>query len=156
MWFVDLTAVSDPDLVVDVIVSTIGFAASAGATPLQDLRRYLQSRRILLVLDNCEHVLPSVEEIVRVVLGAPGAPGAPTAVPECCFLTTSREPLAIEGETIWTLEPLGLPDDDGADDPAAAPAVRLILQRLAAVAPALDVDEHVIAKAKQTGQVRRR
>ena len=140
VWFVDLTAVSDLDLVVDVVVSTIGFAASAGATALQDLRRYLQTRRVLVVLDNCEHVLPSVEQIVRVTLGDPGAS------PECCFLTTSREPIGVDGETIWTLEPLGLPD--GADqDPTAAPAVELFLQRLAAVAPALDMDERVLARA---------
>jgi len=139
VWFVDLTAVSDLDLVVDVVVSTIGFAASAGATALQDLRRYLQTRRVLLVLDNCEHVLPSVDQIVRVTLGDPGVS------PECCFLTTSREPIGVDGETIWTLEPLGLPDGED-QDPAAAPAVELFLQRLAAVVPALDVDERVLAR----------
>lgn len=140
VWFVDLTAVSDVELVVDLVVSTIGFAASPGATPLQDLRRYLQSRRVLLVLDNCEHVLAGVDEIVRVTLGDPGAS------PECCFLTTSREPIGVDGETIWTLEPLGLPAASDTDQ-AAAPAVELFLQRLAAVAPALDVDERVLARA---------
>ncbi len=142
VWFVDLTAVSDLDLVVDVVVSTIGFAASAGATALQDLRRYLQTRRILLVLDNCEHVLPSVDQIVRVILGDS------RSVPECCILTTSREPIGITGETVWTLEPLGLPDEDG-QDATSAPAVQLFLQRLTALAPALDVDDHVIALAAQ-------
>jgi predicted ATPase/DNA-binding SARP family transcriptional activator len=138
VWFVDLTAVSDPDLVVDVVVSTIGLAASAGATPLQDLRRYLQTRRMLLVLDNCEHVLPGVAQIVYVTLGDPGV------APECCFLTTSREPLGIDGETIWKLDPLGLPATDDGHDPSAAPAVQLFLQRLAAVAPTLRVDEDVL------------
>jgi len=50
VWFVDLTAVSDPELAVDVVVSTIGFAARAAATPLEDLRNYLRARRVLLVL----------------------------------------------------------------------------------------------------------
>ncbi len=143
-WFVGLTAVSDLDLVVDVVVSTIGFAASPGATPLQDLRRYLQSRRILLVLDNCEHVLPSVEQLLHVMLDDPSGP------PECGFLTTSREPIGIDGETVWTLEPLGVPSDD--DSPVrarAAPAVELFLQRLAAVAPAMEIDDEVLARAAE-------
>lgn len=143
VWFVDLTAVSDPDLVVDATVSTIGFAGSTGATPLQDLRRYLQHRRMLLVLDNCEHVLDSVDQLVRVTLGDPGA------TPECSFLITSREPIGLDGETIWTLDPLGLPDPDAADDPTEAPAVELFLQRLASAAPTLPVDEQVLARAAE-------
>ena len=144
VWFVDLTAVSDVELVVDVVVSTIGFSASAGATPLQDLRRYLHSRRVLLVLDNCEHVLPGVDQIVRVVFDDPGG------TPECGFLTTSREPIGIDGETIWTLEPLGLPShDDEPADAARAPAVELFLQRLAAAAPALEIDDEVVARAAE-------
>ena len=138
-WFVDLTAVSDPKLVVDVLISTIGFAASAGATPLEDLRRYLQTRRILLVLDNCEHVLPAVDEIAQVTLGDPGA------TPQCAFLTTSREPIDVDGETIWTLEPLALPRTQDVN-PASAPAVELFLQRLAAVAPALELDDAGLAR----------
>ena len=142
VWFVDLTAVSDPDLVVDVVVSTIGFAGSAGATPLQDLRRYLHSRRLLLLLDNCEHVLAGVDQVIRVALGdAAGMSGS-------CFLTTSREPIGIDGETIWTLEPLALPDVDADVTQAAqAPAVQLFLQRLAAASPALIVDDEVMARA---------
>ena len=144
VWFVDLTAVSDPDLVVDVVVSTIGFAPTAGAAPLQDLRRYLHSRRILLLLDNCEHVLGGVDQVVRVTLSDPGG-SSPSRL-----LTTSREPIGIDGETIWTLEPLALPDPDGSvAEAVGAPAVDLFLQRLAAVAPALDLDEEVLARARE-------
>lgn len=144
VWFVDLTAVSDPDLVVDVVASTIGFTPTAGATPLQDLRRYVHSRRILLVLDNCEHVLSGVDQVVRVTLSDPGAASA------SCLLTTSREPIGIEGETIWTLQPLALPDPDGsAAEAAVAPAVDLFLQRLAAVAPTLDLTDDVLTRARE-------
>lgn len=139
VWFVDLTAVSDPRLVVDVVVSTIGFAPSTGATALQDLRLYLQGRRILLILDNCEHVLGALEEVIRNTLGDTGAR------PDCCFLATSREPITVDGETIWTLDPLELPTARlGAAD---APAVKLFLQRLAAVAPQTHVDEQVLNRA---------
>ncbi len=142
VWFVDLTTVSDPDLVVDVVVSTIGFSASIGATPVQDLRRYLHSRRILLLLDNCEHVLGGVDQVVRVTLGDPGA--------ESRILTTSREPIGIDGETIWTLDPLDVPDpDDGIGQAAGASAVELFVQRLVAVAPGLTVDDEVLARATE-------
>ena len=142
VWFVDLTAVSDPDLVVDVVVSTIGFTGSAGATPVQDLRRYLHSRRLLLLLDNCEHVLAGVDQVVRVTLGDPAGPA------ESCILTTSREPIAIDGEMIWTLEPLALPGlDDDLAQAARSPAVVLFLQRLVAASPALIVDDEVTARA---------
>ncbi|WP_420121787.1 BTAD domain-containing putative transcriptional regulator [Nakamurella sp.] len=142
VWFVDLTAVSEPDLVVDVVVSTIGFAPTAGATPLQDLRRYLHSRRILLVLDNCEHVLGGVDQVVRVALSDAGD--------RSCLLTTSREPIGIDGETIWTLEPLALPEPDGSISGAAeAPAVELFLQRLASVAPTLEMTDEVLTRARE-------
>lgn len=137
VWFVDLTAVSDPDLVVDVIVSTIGLSASSAA-PLRDLNHYLQTRRALLVLDNCEHVLAGVDEVVQVTLGDPGVDA------ECCFLTTSREPLGIGGETIWTLDPLDLPGENQPDSSAAS-AVTLFLQRLRAVAPTLSLDDRAMA-----------
>lgn len=143
VWFVDLTAVSDPDLVADLVTSTIGFAPSAGGSAFQDLRRYLHSRRILLVLDNCEHVLDGVDHVVRVALGDESRSAS-------CLLTTSREPIGLDGETIWSLRPLALPEPDGlAADAAMAPAVDLFLQRLAAVAPALEVTDDVIARARE-------
>lgn len=142
VWFVDLTAVSDQDLVVDVVISTIGFVASASATPLEDLGSYLRGRRVLLVLDNCEHVLPAVARIVGASLVALGS--APL---ECTILATSREPLGVAGETIWTLDPLRLPDEPSGWSRATAPAVELFLQRLDAAAPTLAVDEHVLADA---------
>ena len=142
VWFVDLTAVSDQDLVVDVVISTIGFAASASATPLEDLGSYLRRRRVLLVLDNCEHVLPAVARIVGASLAEPVA-----ATLECAILATSREPLGVAGETIWTLDPLRLPDEPSGLSSATAPAVELFLQRLNAAAPTLAIDEHVLADA---------
>ena len=139
VWFVDLTAVTDPELVVDVVVSTIGFASSTGATPLQDLRQYLQDRRLLLVLDNCEHVLGAVEQIARVTLGDA------SDAPECCLFTTSREPIDVDSEVVWTLDTLTLPSAGA--DPKTSPAVQLFLQRLAAAAPALTVDDKVLLRA---------
>ena len=144
VWFVDLTAVTDPNLVVDVVVSTIGFAASSTATPLEDLRDFLRTRRMLLVLDNCEHIVVGVGRIVEVTLG--GSVGSPDAV-ECAILATSREPIGIDGEAIWTLDPLRLPAGDAELYPQAAPAVELFLQRLRAAVPTVIVDEQILAHA---------
>lgn len=143
VWFVDLTAVSDPDLVLDVAVSTIGFAPSAGSTPLEDLRAYLRPRRMLLLLDNCEHVLPGVARIVEVALDAAVDSDDPV---ECSILATSREPIGVDGEAIWTLEPLALPHSAELF-PQAAPAVALFLERVRTAMPTLRVDEEVIARA---------
>ena len=136
VWFVDLTTVSDPELVIDVVCSTIGIAVAAGATPGETLRSYLRARRVLLVLDNCEQVLIAVTQLVQLTLGDPDV------VAECCLLTTSREPISVDGEIVWALTPLGLPGDG--DDRAAAPAVELFLQRLRAVRPALMIDDQVM------------
>ncbi|MHC1558303.1 AfsR/SARP family transcriptional regulator [Actinomycetospora sp. C-140] len=144
VWFVDLASVSDEALVVETVVSTVGFAAPAGATPLEALGDYLRARRVLVVLDNCEHVLPAVARIVEASL-ATGAD--PSVRPECGVLATSREPIDVVGETVWTLDPLRLPRDDAGTDRAAAPAVALFLQRLAAAAPTLPVDDQVLDRA---------
>lgn len=138
VWFVDLTAVSEPELVTDVVASTIGIAVAAGATPQENLRSYLRDRRLLLVLDNCEHVLSAVATLVQMTLGDPDVAA------DCCLLTTSREPISIGGEITWALTPLALPADGA--DPASAPAVQLFLQRLRAVRPTLPIDEAVLAR----------
>lgn len=138
VWFVDLTAVSDPELVIDVVASTIGIAVAAGVTPRENLRSYLRARRALLVLDNCEHVLPAVERLVHLTLGDPDVDA------ECCLLATSREPIGVAGEIVWVLTPLALPR--AGDDPATAPAVQLFLERLRAVAPTVSIDDEVLAR----------
>ncbi|MBM9466672.1 AfsR/SARP family transcriptional regulator [Nakamurella leprariae] len=137
VWFVDLVGVDDPTLVVDVVASTIGFVPSADATPVQDLRRYLTDRRVLVVLDNCEHLLASVASMVQVVLDDP-PDGAVARI-----LATSRERLGVAGEVGWTLEPLALPLPG--DDPSDHSAVQLFLQRLLAADPGLEVDERTMA-----------
>lgn len=142
VWFVDLGTVDDPALVVDVMVSAIGFSASAGSTLFEDLIHYLSGRRVLVVLDNCEHVL---NEVARTVEAALAACGSLT----CAILATSREPLDIDGETVWTLGPLALPSPatsgaPSASDVATAPAVQLFLERLGSAAPALAIDDDVL------------
>ncbi|MET0703112.1 MAG: BTAD domain-containing putative transcriptional regulator [Mycobacterium sp.] len=146
VWFIDLGTVDDPSLVIDVIVSTIGFSASPGSTLLEDLTHYLRGRRLLLILDNCEHILNAVAHIVE------AAVAGNTESRGCAILATSREPLDIDGETVWTLGPLALPPQgspgaaDTRTDTASWPAVQLFLDRLAAAAPTLEIDARLLQR----------
>ena len=65
------------------------------------------------------------------------------------LLITSREPIGIDGETVWTLGPLGLPDDDPLGDGVPSPAVELFLQRLESAVPTLAIDDDVRARASE-------
>lgn len=133
VWFVDLTSVPDGDQVADAVVSTLGLAPASAGRPVEMLRSFVRDRRMLLVLDNCEHVVEGVAELVDALL----VPGSELAV-----LATSREPLQVADEMMLTLGPLPVPapPDDPAVDPAAHqpvdpvelmtnPAVRLFLER---------------------------
>jgi predicted ATPase len=120
VWFVDLTAaVPDPETVLATVVSALG-VTGASERPGDALRAFLRTRRILLVLDNCEHVLDAVAELVDDWFREPG----PLAV-----LATSREPLDLDGEQVRPLGPLPL---TGEGDVTASPAVALLLDRLSA------------------------
>jgi predicted ATPase/DNA-binding CsgD family transcriptional regulator len=97
VWLVDLTAAPGPENVAGEIARVFGVRPPSGATPSDALRRFLADRDLLLVLDNCEHVILSSAELVAALLG--GCPGLR-------ILATSREPLSVTGETVWRLEPL--------------------------------------------------
>jgi predicted ATPase/DNA-binding SARP family transcriptional activator len=133
VWFIDLTAVDDPERVVDVVVSTIGVAAPAVGTALDALRTYARDRRMLLVLDNCEHLLGAVDALLTHVLGDDS---------ECRVFATSREPVGVDGEVIWTLGPLpvplssrGLSDSGYEGELESSTAVQLFLARMRAAKP---------------------
>jgi len=124
-WFVDLSAVEEASLVADVVVSTLGIAAAGVGTAIDTVRAYCLDRSLLLVLDNCEHVLAAATVVAETVLGASQ---------NCAVLATSREPLEVPGEILWTLAPLALPDSgsEQSADSARAPAVALFLERMRA------------------------
>ena len=100
--FVDLGMLSDPDLVATAVASMLGLSVqSDDATP--SLIAYLRDKRILLILDTCEHLIEAVAALASQIF---------TAAPQVHILATSREALQVEGEHVYRLEPLACPPDD--------------------------------------------
>src|SRR5579884_1088216 len=103
VWLVELAALSDPNLLVQTIATSLGLRESPGQPLLQTLRDYLQSRTLLLVLDNCEHLIQACADLIATLL---------QACPHLSLLTTSREALRIGGEQMYRVPSLLAPDPD--------------------------------------------
>ena len=126
-WLVELADIRDPALVTNAVVAALDLRDQA-ATPRQVLDAHLRDRQLLLVVDNCEHVLQAAAELVAAIL---------RSSPELRVITTSREPLQVSGEYVVPVPPLELPDAD-ASIPLAQlrqnDAVALFAERAAAAA----------------------
>jgi predicted ATPase len=101
VWFVDLAPKPETPDVAAETARVLDVQTRAGTTATEALRRYLARRDLLIVLDNCEQVVDACAELAAALL---------SSCPEVRILATSREPLGIEGETVWRLEPLA-PED---------------------------------------------
>lgn len=124
--FIDLTVVQASDQVADAVVSTLGLAPASAGRSADLLRAFVRDRRMLLILDNCEHVIDGAAELVDALL----VPGS-----ELSVLATSREPLQVDGEFVVALGPLPLPDsDDGSPDRSAGDPLGHPADGLAAIA----------------------
>ncbi|TCO24474.1 putative ATPase [Kribbella steppae] len=137
IWFVELAPLGDAADVAPAVLSALGaseyvglpattiakhFPTSRAAT--ERLVEVIADRRVLLVLDNCEHLVHEVAGLVDSMLAA---------CPRLRVLTTSREPLSIPGEHLHPVGPLGLPPEDSIDD--EYPAMQLFVDRARAVRP---------------------
>jgi predicted ATPase/DNA-binding winged helix-turn-helix (wHTH) protein len=125
VFFVDLAALTDPALVPTAVASALGIMMQAH-DPLQGLLAFLGDRRVLLLLDNCEHVIDAAAALAEAVFSE----GL-----QAHMLATSREALRVEGEHVHLLYPLdGPPDDTGltAAEALTFPAVQLFMERAAA------------------------
>jgi predicted ATPase/DNA-binding SARP family transcriptional activator/Tfp pilus assembly protein PilF len=122
VWVTELAPLSDPELVPGAVLSAIGLRDQPGKSTLATVVSHLADRDVLLVLDNCEHlVLPAAALTADLLRGCP----------RLRVLATSREPLRVAGETVWSLGPLGLPEAGEADPEvvADADAVALFCER---------------------------
>ncbi len=126
-WFVDLTPVNEDDRVVNALARTFDIFDEPGRPMVQTVCAWLKPRRMLIVLDNCEHVVAGAAELVDAILGS-----APTVQ----VLASSRELLDVPGEHCYPILPLPLPPHDaGLDGLLQSAAVRLFADRARAQQP---------------------
>ncbi|NUT55020.1 MAG: hypothetical protein HOQ03_03415, partial [Thermoleophilia bacterium] len=134
IWIADLVPVADPRLVADTVAAALGFDPAAGSDSLRTLLTRLAPRNLLLVLDNCEHLLAACSGFAAALLR--GCPGV-------SVLATSREPLHADGEVTFRVPSLELPEAGDAADIARLgklPSVRLFAERAQAVRPGFLLD----------------
>jgi len=132
-WLVELAAVGDPAATGFAVAGVLGVAQQAGKTIEESLVGSLVGRRLLLVLDNCEHLIEPVAALAAAIL---------RSCPQITLLATSREALAIDGEQAWPVPSLSV--REGAD----SPATRLFVERARAVSPGFELggDEATIGE----------
>ena len=126
VFVVPLAEVEDATLVSSVIATTLGVSAVPEQPVLDTLVRHLRSRRVLLVLDNVEHVLDAAPQVASLL----------DAAAQLTVLATSRAPLRLAGEQEYPLQPLPVPPGDApAEDISGSDAVTLFIERATAVDP---------------------
>ncbi len=103
-WWVELAEVRDEALVTNAVLAALDLRDQAAMKPLGILVSDLQNRQLLLLLDNCEHLLGAVAQLVAEVL---------RAAPKLRVIATSREPLQVPGEHVIPIPPLQVPPGDG-------------------------------------------
>ncbi len=101
VWYVDLAPITDPGVVPVAVARALGLPDQPGRSTMETVLRFLRDRQMLVVLDNCEHLLDASAELVVALLG--GAPGL-------TLLATSREPIGVTGEVSWRVPSLSLRD----------------------------------------------
>jgi len=126
--FVELAAVADGDGIAHATANALDVRPDPARSPIEALVRYVRERELLIILDNCEHLLQSCASFVRKVL---------EAAPRVVVLATSRQALRISGEAGFPLSGLGVPAtiECGACELSSGEAVQLFVERAKAVSP---------------------
>src|SRR6202453_311055 len=143
VFFIDLAALTDPQLVPTAIASALGFIVQT-QDPLVGLLAFIGDRKILLVLDNCEHVIGVAAALAERVV---------SEAPQAHILATSREALRVEGEHVHLLYSLDCPPEDAgltAMEALRYPAAQLFMERAAASgygAALSDIDAPIVARS---------
>src|SRR5437764_3000725 len=125
-WLVELAEIRDGALVADAVLAALDLRDQAALTPMQILVSQLEDKQVLLVLDNCEHLIDAVARLVVGIL---------RAAPKLRVVTTSREPLEVPGEQTVPVPPLDVPRENGSASVAQLQqneAVMLFAERAAA------------------------
>lgn len=130
LCYVDLAPITDPDLVPVTAVRALGLPDQPGRSPEKSLLQFIGDRHMLMVLDNCEHLLDASAGLTTAMLAG---------CPRLTALATSREPVGVSGEVIWRVPSLSFEGD----------AVRLFEDRARHARPGFSVDDHNAAAVKE-------
>jgi predicted ATPase/class 3 adenylate cyclase len=129
VWFVELAAVTDPDMVAAQAADSLGVQEHPGQPIMETLLTHLSAKASLLVIDNCEHVISSAADLAEAIL---------QRSPDTRIIATSRELLGVGGEVAYGMRSMALPRDVAGIGPvelARYDAVQLFLERAAAAKP---------------------
>jgi predicted ATPase/class 3 adenylate cyclase len=142
MWFVDLSPVNEPDFVVPAIASALGVMPAPGQPILETVTEHLRGRRVLILLDNCEHLLEITAQTINSLLRSCGM---------LKVLATSREGLAIEGEAAYPVPSLTVPDPArvSAGDISQFDSMQLFVERAMAAVPGFAITDRNAAPIAQ-------
>ena len=144
-WLCEFAAATDEDTLVQIALASVGAALRPGASPLESILEFLRPRALLLLLDNCEHLLVAAGRLAERVLHE---------CPNVRILATSREGLAIDGERVWPLRSLAIPTVETATAGLVAYAsAQLFAERAVAARPGFAVD---VSNAKAVAEICRR
>jgi predicted ATPase len=144
VWVVELAPLVGPELVPQTVAFALGVQEAPGEAVLETLARVIGSRRLLVVLDNCEHVISACRDAVDVLL---------RGCPQLQILLTSRAVLGVAGEIVWDVAPLRVPDRKVPTTAASIgqyEAVQLFVERAASVRPGFRVTD---ANARSIAQI---
>ena len=136
MWLVELAPLADPKLVPQAVASALGIKEEAGSSVSQALIRHCADRKLLLILDNCEHLIDACAKLAAELL---------QSLPGVKILASSRERLNIRGETTYSLPPFVVADPQRKStfsEVAESDAARLFIERAVAAQPAFHLTEH--------------
>lgn len=129
VWLVELAPMSDPSLVPRAVASAVGASEQPWRAPIETLTEFLRDKSVLILLDNCEHMLAACAYLTGALL---------RVCPNLKILATSREALKVTGETTWRIPPLSIPDSrhlPSTDRLSEYDSVRLFVDRAAAITP---------------------
>ena len=135
VWFVEFAPIADERLVPQAVATVLGVKEETGRPVIEALIKYVRDRSLLIVLDNCEHLVHACAELAKQLLQS----GAGVKI-----LASSREHFNIAGETVYTVPPLSVPEPDGrisAETIVHCEAVHLFIERAMAVQPAFRLTE---------------
>jgi predicted ATPase/DNA-binding SARP family transcriptional activator len=135
VWLVELAPLANPDLIPQTILSSLHLGEQAGKTALQVLEEQLNNKKLLLILDNCEHLVEASAKVAHALL---------MSTPEVTILATSREVLGIREEFAWRVPSLAHPDPKSSlelEQLTQYESVHLFLERALWVQPHFKADE---------------